>query len=55
MLANPVIESMLNRKSVRKYTDQKPTDEIIETVVRTGQQAPFAAQLCSGAFRKKRR
>lgn len=47
MLTNPVIESMLNRKSVRKYTDQKPTDEVIAAVVRAGQQAPFAAQLCS--------
>jgi nitroreductase len=47
MLTNPVIESMLNRRSVRKYTDQKPTDEVIATVVRAGQHAPFAAQLCS--------
>jgi len=47
MLTNPVIESMINRKSVRKYTDQKPTDEEIATVVRAGQQAPFALQLCS--------
>jgi nitroreductase len=54
MLTNPVIESMLNRKSVRKYTDQKPTDEVIETVVRAGQQAPFAAQLCSLLMTRKK-
>ncbi len=47
MLTNPVIETMLNRRSVRKYSDQKPTDEVIETIVRAGQQAPFASQLCS--------
>ena len=47
MISNPVIEAMLNRKSVRKYTDRKPSDEVVETVVRAGQQAPFAAQLCS--------
>ncbi len=47
MLSNPVIETMLSRRSVRKYTDQKPTDEAIETIVRSGQQAPFASQLCS--------
>ena len=54
MLTNPVIESMLNRKSVRKYTDQKPTDEVIETVVRAGQQAPFASQLCSVLLTRKK-
>ena len=54
MLTNPVIESMLNRKSVRKYTNQKPSDEVIETVVRAGQQAPFAAQLCSVLLTRKK-
>lgn len=54
MLTNPVIESMLNRKSVRKYTDQKPTDEVIATVVRAGQQAPFALQLCSVLLSRKK-
>ncbi len=54
MLSNPVIESMLKRKSVRKYTDQRPTDEIIETVVRAGQQAPFASQLCSVLLTRKK-
>ena len=54
MLANQVIESMLNRKSARKYTDQKPTDEVIETVVRAGQQAPFASQLCSLLLSRKK-
>lgn len=54
MLTNPIIESMLNRKSVRKYTDQQPTDEMIETVVRAGQQAPFAAQLCSVLLTRKK-
>ena len=45
---------MLNRRSVRKYTDQKPTDEVITTVVRAGQQAPFAAQLCSVLLSRKK-
>jgi len=47
VLTNPVIECMLNRTSVRSYSNRKPTDEEIETVVRAGQQAPFASQLCS--------
>ena len=47
MIRNPVIEAMMNRKSIRAYTDQEPTDEVIETVVRAGQQAPFAYQMGS--------
>ncbi len=47
MHTNPIIEIMLNRKSIRKYKPDMPADEIIETVVKAGQQAPFASQLCS--------
>ncbi len=47
MLNNPVIEAMMRRRSVRKYTDQKPSDEVVETIVKAGQEAPFAGQLCS--------
>lgn len=44
MIHNPVIDTMLQRKSIRKYTDEQPSDEVIETIVRAGQQAPFAYQ-----------
>jgi nitroreductase len=54
VITNPVIETMLQRKSVRKYSDQVPSDEVIETVVCAGQQAPFAAQLCSLLFTRKK-
>lgn len=47
MINNPVIETMLNRKSIRQYKDESPSDEIIASIVRAGQQAPFASQLCS--------
>jgi len=47
MIHNEVIDIMMKRHSVRKYTDQQPSDEVIETIVRAGQQAPFAGQLCS--------
>jgi nitroreductase len=47
MLNNPVIEIMLNRKSIRKYKPDQPSDEVLASVVRAGQQAPFASQLCS--------
>jgi nitroreductase len=46
-MSNDVIDAIMNRKSIRKYTTQMPSDEILEAVVRAGQQAPFAAQLCS--------
>ncbi|MEA3296538.1 MAG: nitroreductase family protein, partial [candidate division Zixibacteria bacterium] len=46
-MSNPVIDSMLNRKSVRKYKEESPSDEIIASIVRAGQQAPFASQLYS--------
>jgi nitroreductase len=47
MIDNPVIGTMLKRKSIRRYTKEAPADEVISTVVRAGQQAPFAYQLCS--------
>lgn len=47
MKTNPVIETMLSHKSIRKYTDEMPSNELIETIVRAGQQAPFATQCYS--------
>ncbi len=44
---NPVISAMLSRKSIRSYTDDPVSDDVLETVVRAGQQAPFAYQLGS--------
>jgi FMN reductase (NADPH) len=52
MLSNAVIETIMKRASVRSYTDRMPSDEVIETVVRAGQQAPFAMQLCSTLLQK---
>jgi nitroreductase len=54
MLTNPVVEAMLNRKSIRKYKDEMPSDEVIETIVRAGQQAPFAYQMGSLLLSRKR-
>jgi nitroreductase len=47
MKPNPVVKTMLEHKSIRKYTDQTPSDEVVETIVRAGQQAPFASQYYS--------
>ncbi len=55
MKDNPVIEVMLKRKSIRHYTKEAPTDEAIAVVVRAGQQAPFAYQLCSVLLSRDRK
>ncbi len=47
MITNPTIETMLRRKSIRQYQEKTPSDEVIASIVRAGQQAPFASQLYS--------
>ncbi len=47
MIHNQTIDSMLKRKSIRKFTEEIPSDEVLESIVRAGQQAPFVAQLYS--------
>jgi nitroreductase len=37
MIKNTVISSMLDRKSVRKYKSDKPSDDVVNTIVRAGQ------------------
>lgn len=54
MKTNPIIDTMLDRKSIRKYEDASPSDAVIETIVRAGQQAPFAYQLCSLLLSRKK-
>jgi nitroreductase len=45
---------MLNRKSIRRYRDEIPTDEVIKSIVRAGQQAPFVSQLYSVLLSRKK-
>lgn len=47
MQDNPIINTLLQRKSIRSYKEEMPSMEVINTVVRAGQQAPFASQLGS--------
>jgi nitroreductase len=47
MKDNQTIAIMMNRKSTRKYKPAMPEPEVLETIVRAGQQAPFASQLYS--------
>jgi FMN reductase (NADPH) len=53
MEINPTIQTLLNHRSVRKYKPEQPSEEIVETIVRAGQQAPFAAQLYSVLLSRK--
>lgn len=47
IMNNPIIQAMLDRKSIRRYTKESPTNEVVASIVRAGQQAPFASQLYS--------
>ncbi len=53
MIVNSIIEIILNRKSIRRYREELPSDEIIGTIVRAGQQAPFATQAYSLLISRK--
>ena len=44
---NATIEAMMRRASVRRYQPDMPSDEVMETIVRAGRQAPFATQCYS--------
>ncbi|MDP8268340.1 MAG: nitroreductase family protein [Candidatus Tenebribacter davisii] len=54
MISNPTIDVLMNHKSIRKYTDEVPSDEVIETIVKAGQQAAFAGQLGSVILSRER-
>ena len=54
-LDNPTIQYLLNRRSVRKYKPDQPDDEVLEAIVRAGQQAPFASQLYSVLLTRKKK
>jgi len=47
MITNLIIETILNRKSIRRFKDDTLSDELILSIVRAGQQAPFATQAYS--------
>jgi len=47
MKENPVVNTMLDHRSIRKYKPEMPSKEVVETIVRAGQQAPFASQFYS--------
>ncbi len=44
---NETISTMMNRASVRSYTDEMPDEATIDAILRAGAQAPFAMQMFS--------
>ena len=47
MLTNPTIKTLMNHRSIREYTNEVPSDEVIKIIVKAGQQAAFAGQFGS--------
>lgn len=54
MIDNPVMQTLMSRKSIRRFNDQPVSDDVLKTIVRAGQQAPFAYQMCSLLLSRKR-
>lgn len=52
--SNPTIKTMLAHRTIRKYKARMPSDEIVQTIVRAAQQAPFASQSYSILLSKNR-
>ena len=52
--SNIVTELLLKHRSIRKYEDKKVHDDIVETIVRAGQQAAFAYQAYSVLLSRKK-
>jgi FMN reductase (NADPH) len=55
MKINPVIRTMLEHKSIRKYSDKTPSDDLVKAIVRAAQQAPFASQYYSVLLSRNRK
>jgi len=54
VIENPVIKALMAHRSIRRYTDAVPSDEVLKTIVRAGQQAPFAYQMGGVLLCRKR-
>jgi len=54
-MENPILTTLLNHRSVRKYKPDQPPDEMVQAIVRAGQQAPSASQLYSVLFSRKKK
>ncbi len=50
MNLNPILQNIHNRKSVRSFTDEKVTQEQLETLLKAGMAAPTARNIQPWAF-----
>jgi nitroreductase len=55
MKTNPVIQTLLTHRSIRKYSDKEPSEGVVQTIVRASQQAPFAYQAYSILLSRNRK
>jgi nitroreductase len=55
MKTNPVIQNLLAHKSIRNYSDETPSEDVVQTIVRASQQAPFAYQAYSILLSRNRK
>lgn len=54
MKENETVRTMLDHRSIRRYSKRRPSAESVGTVVRAGQQAPFASQMYSVVLSRDR-
>lgn len=54
MIDNPILQALRGRRSIRRYKAEAPSNEVVETIARAGQQAPFAGQFGSVLLSRKR-
>ncbi len=53
MLDNPILQTLRGHRSIRRYKPEAPSEETVATIVRAGQQAPFAGQFGSVLLSRK--
>ncbi|MFX1474978.1 MAG: nitroreductase family protein [Promethearchaeota archaeon] len=53
MPSSDIFDIIHNRRSIRKFTDQPVTEEVLEKILEAGFRAPFATQLCSVVYTRK--
>ena len=52
---NDIFEIINNRRSIRRYSDQEVSNEVLEEILKAGFRAPFAAQLCSVVYTRDKK
>lgn len=53
VISQDIFEIIHNRRSIRKFTEQPVSAEVLEKILTAGMRAPFATQLCSVVYTRK--